>query len=368
MNDKDDAIRDGYLFLSLLTSFSAKKLWDMIHVSENVTAIPTYPMSYFKSRGINFTEIEENQYQSVVSEEKVRFTKEELVRTDTHYICYENPLYPQNLKDDSTPPVGLFYKGSLPDPNKKKVAIVGSRRCSSYGRDIALSFSREFALNGVEVISGMALGIDGYAGEGALIGEKNDFAVLAGGVDRPYPMDNLGLYMELQKKGGILSERPLKHVPYAREFPLRNRIISGIADVLLVVEAAKKSGTQITVEYGIAQNKDIFAIPGRIDDPISEGTNTLIKNGALMATSPEDILERLGILVTEKLRKEEITFQAPGEKTVYKALSAEILSVDELLEKTGLPVSDMLDILLRLEMRGLVSRDGLFGYKKSPRK
>ena len=209
------------------------------------------------------------------------------------YIPHMHPDYPKRLPD---PPFGIFLWGKLPGEQVPAVAIIGTRDCSEYGRYMAERAAEELAAKGIGVISGMARGIDGISQRAALRAGGNTYAVLGNGVDICYPPENRGLYEELKRKGGILSEYLPGTGPKAGLFPLRNRIISGLSDLVLIVEAREKSGTLITADMALEQGKEVYAVPGRITDPLSKGCNRLIKQGAGIALSIEEMLEETGIL------------------------------------------------------------------------
>ena len=211
-------------------------------------------------------------------------------------ILRENPLYPGRMRELASMPERLYNLGELPDDGIPSVAIVGAKLCSSYGRGTAYQFGMALAKCGVQIISGMAAGIDASAQAGALDGGGKSFAVLAGGVDICYPRGNIDLYGRLIRNGGILSEQPpgTKNIGYL--FPTRNRIISALSDIVLVVEAKAQSGSLITVDFALSQGKTVFAVPGRVGDLLSDGCNYLIAQGAGIAYSPEAVLHELKIM------------------------------------------------------------------------
>ena len=201
--------------------------------------------------------------------------------------------YPKRLYDIPDPPRILYVKGELPDEERPSVSIVGARLCSDYGRYTARKFAYVLAEAGVQIISGMALGIDGISHKAAIEAGGRTFAVLGCGVDVCYPVQNQEIYERLPSYGGVLSEYPPGTKPHAGLFPRRNRIISGLAELLLVIEARKKSGTLITVDAALEQGKEVYALPGRVTDALSGGCNALIAQGAGIATSPDRLLEEL---------------------------------------------------------------------------
>ena len=208
-------------------------------------------------------------------------------------ICYNDAEYPKRLRNIPEPPNMLYVKGRVPEEGRPSVSIVGARLCSDYGRYTARKFAHVLAGAGIQVISGMALGIDGISHRAAMEAGGRTFAVLGCGVDICYPAQNQEIYEKLPSYGGILSEYPPGTAPCAGLFPRRNRIISGLADILLVIEARKKSGTLMTVEAALEQGKEVYALPGRVTDALSGGCNALIAQGAGIATSPDRLLEEL---------------------------------------------------------------------------
>lgn len=201
--------------------------------------------------------------------------------------------YPQRLLNIPDPPLMLFYKGRLPKENELSLAIVGARECSSYGEKVAGMFSKELSAEGVQIISGMARGIDGIAQRCAVDVSGSTFGVLGCGVDVVYPKENSDIFEKILDKGGLISEFEPGTQPLRRFFPLRNRLISGLSDAVLVVEARKRSGTYITVTQALEQGREVYAVPGRITDALSDGCNNLIASGAGIAVSPEDVLREL---------------------------------------------------------------------------
>ncbi len=205
-------------------------------------------------------------------------------------ICPEDSDYPDRLKNIYDPPLCLYIKGRLPDETKPVIAVVGTRKCTEYGLRTARYFGKAFTESGFRVISGMALGIDSCVQREVLANGGETFAVLGSGADVPYPYRNKDLYARLINRGGIISEIPPAGQPEAVNFPRRNRIISALSDGVLVIEAYYRSGSLITANYGLEQGKEVFAVPGRIDDPSSAGCLDIIRSGATPVTGINDIL------------------------------------------------------------------------------
>ncbi len=273
------------------------------------------------------------------------------------YISRKETVYPERLKNFKRMPKGLYVLGRLPADDKPSIAIVGSRRSTNYGNEIARFFAKELALAGVQIISGMAWGIDGMAHEGALEAGGDTFAVLGSGVDICYPAGHRKLYEKLISCGGVLSEQLPGMAPLPGHFPARNRIISGLSDLVLVVEAKEKSGALITADFALEQGKDVFAVPGRIKDPLSAGCLNLLKQGAGLADSPFTILEILGISgnITKKQTTDSANFAlAKEEDIVYSCIGPCPVCLDELVQKTHLPVQKIISVLVGLELKGCI--------------
>lgn len=257
--------------------------------------------------GKNIAKVREAMAESNRNAPAPDFCGEQLSGKGIRSVCICDPDYPGRLRRIPDPPFALYYYGTLPSDSRPSVGMVGTRMASPYGREQARKFSMKLSENGIQIISGMARGIDGVAGKGALDGSIHcagtdpdqdvsrtnaaSFAVLGCGVDICYPRENLELYEALRDRGGIISEYPPGTEPEARLFPSRNRIISGLSDVILVIEAREKSGTMITVDQALEQGKDVFALPGRVSDRNSAGCNNLIRQGAGIALSSMSILD-----------------------------------------------------------------------------
>lgn len=275
--------------------------------------------------------------------------------------------YPKRLLEIYDYPMGIFVKGRLPQEEKPSIAVVGARGCSAYGERLAEEFSRALASQKVQVISGLAIGIDGAAHRGAIRAGGATFGVLGCGVDICYPSSNYSLYEAMEDTGGILSEFPLRSRPQSWHFPMRNRIISGLSDAVLVVEAKERSGSLITAELGLEQGRGIFVVPGRITDHLSTGCNLLIQQGAHMAISPNDILEYLGMKCQKELilHEKNVNGLAKKEKMVYSCLDFKPKHLDDIMADCGLGIGECMNILLELELGGYVFRSANHYYGKN---
>lgn len=273
--------------------------------------------------------------------------------------------YPSGCRQLYQPPKRLFYIGRLPH-ERYRIAIVGARDCSLYGREVARRFAAYLAANGVAVMSGMARGIDGWAHQGALEGGGNTYAVLGSSAEICYPSEHERLYRSILRRGGVISEYEPGTKARAGFFPMRNRIISALSHAVLVVEAKIKSGSLITADLALEQGKDVFVIPGRIGDTLSEGCNNLIKQGACLVTEPQEILECLGV-VPEKEMKNFTNlniFLETREKMVYDNLGFEPRHLSELAEEQKMEQTEMMRCLLSLLNKGMIREIGSHYYLK----
>lgn len=225
--------------------------------------------------------------------EEVFASYDELVEKGISFYPFYHPEYPERLKEIGDRPFGLYVKGHLPQNDTKRVAIIGARNCSAYGKYVAEQFAEGLAEKEVEIVSGMAMGIDSLAQAAALRVGGATYAVLGCGVDICYPSAHKALYEEICGKGGVLSEYPPGTTPIPERFPPRNRIISGLSDAILVVEARQKSGTLITVDMALEQGREVYVVPGRITDRLSDGCNRLLEQGAAIALSPKQLYREL---------------------------------------------------------------------------
>lgn len=271
-------------------------------------------------------------------------------------ILYGEDSYPEKLTYISDPPFSLYVKGHLPDPKKLSVSIVGARKCTPYGEKIAMDYGEALGSAGAQIISGLALGIDGAGQRGALNGGGETFGVLGCGVDICYPREHIGLYMDIQKQGGIISELPMGSKPLSYNFPRRNRIISGLSDVVLIIEAKEKSGSLITADQALEQGRDVYALPGPVDSPLSRGCHLLIKQGAGILLSPKELIEELNIQIVPAGKDSEQNKKnlESAENMVYSCVGLFPKNVTQLMENTSLEAKELLEILGRLQIRGFI--------------
>uniref|UniRef100_UPI004055ADC4 DNA-processing protein DprA n=1 Tax=Agathobacter sp. TaxID=2021311 RepID=UPI004055ADC4 len=271
-------------------------------------------------------------------------------------VSMEQENYPKRLRNIHNPPYVLYYIGDLPNEEQKSVAIVGSRGRSAYGSQAAHLLAKRLSDYGVLVISGLARGIDGDAHKGALEGSSPTYAILGCGVDICYPREHYYLYEEITTRGGILSEYPPGTPPKPIHFPQRNRIIAGLSDCVAVMEAREKSGSLITADYAMEQGKDVYALPGRITDPLSAGCNHLIKQGAGIVQSVEDFLKDLDIMPEKNYMQENFIKKLleKDETLVYSLTDFQPISLGTLMEKTNLSLCQLLEAVSCLKELGLI--------------
>lgn len=292
-----------------------------------------------------------------------------LERLGVRAITRLHEEYPAALTQIYDPPAVIYVKGNPDLQRERAMAVVGSRRCTREGRQAAREFTRTLAENGVSIVSGLARGIDTCAHEGCLEGGGHTIAVLGSGVDQVYPPENTGLYQRILDSGGaIISEYLPGTPPLAGNFPARNRIISGLSQGVLLVEAAARSGAMITVRYAADQGKEIFAVPGSVYAPQSESPNLLIRDGAGVALSGWDILEAMRWSDRPKpdsVVKPEIELDEE-ERIVVEPLKDEELSYEELVERTRIPPARLNSLLTTLELRGIIKQNPGKMYRVYP--
>jgi DNA processing protein len=276
-------------------------------------------------------------------------------RNGARVVTFLSEDYPKVLFEIPDPPPFLYVKGELRGI-ELAIAIVGSRRASTYGLQTTGRLARELAGHGVTVLSGMARGIDAAAHRGALDAGGRSVGVLGCGIDVQYPPENRRLFDEMAEKGALVSECPMGTLPLAENFPRRNRIISGMSRGILVVEAMENSGSLITVQYALEQGREVFAVPGNINSAGSRGTNRLIREGAKLVESVEDILDEFPHRQREggdhvEAARFDLT---PQEAAAYALLAEAPLHIDDIIVKSALTVGEVSAILLRLELKGAI--------------
>jgi DNA processing protein len=275
-------------------------------------------------------------------------------------VPFTSPDYPARLRMIADPPPFLYIKGALAPEDDRTVAIVGSRIASDYGRRVARDLARGLASLGFTVASGMARGIDGVAHESALRAGGRTIAVLGSGVERPYPPEHEALYRSISENGAVVSELPVGTRPMAFNFPARNRLISGLSLGVVIVEATEKSGSLITAAMALEQGREVFAVPGEAGASRSRGAHQLIRQGAKLAETVDDIIEEIAPQLARRGGAASAAARqlppSAGEQTrkIFALLRDNSLQVDQVIERSGLPAAQVLEILLDLELKGFV--------------
>lgn len=281
-------------------------------------------------------------------------------RLGVSFITYWDPDYPTRLKQISDPPPVLFCRGSLDEGGATYLAVVGTRSPTAYGRVVAERLCRELAECGVTIVSGLARGVDSIAHRAALRAGGRTVAVLGSGVDVIYPAENRELARKIVRQGALVSELPLGAKPDAPNFPRRNRLIAGMCVGTLVVEAGEKSGALITARYALEQNREVFAVPGNVTSEKSRGTNRLIKEGAKLVETVEDVLDEIRSQLPSLLRQVKPVAAMPHldglERKVYECLSQEPKHIDDLASELGEEPGRVLAALLSLELKNLATQ------------
>lgn len=284
-----------------------------------------------------------------------------LAQPDNHLITWNDPAYPAALRDLPAPPAWLYVKGDPAWLARPMLAIVGSRHATPQGLRDAEAFAQTLSEAGLTIVSGLALGIDTAAHNGGLAGLASSVAVVGTGLDRVYPARNKALAHRLAAEGGIVSEFPIGTPPKSGHFPRRNRIISGLSLGVLVIEAALESGSLITARLASEQGREVFALPGSIHSTLSKGCHRLIKQGAKLVESANDVLEELGRLLPETLSRKSADTAAFGkvsetDDALLVLLSGGPLILDQLASRLGLTVEDVSVKLLAAEMQGAIAK------------
>ncbi len=288
---------------------------------------------------------------------------ERIAAAGARVLTWESPDYPHLLREISAPPPVLYVKGTITEKDAWAVSVVGTRRTSDYGREVTRRLTGALARNGITIVSGMARGIDGEAHRAALKAGGRTIAVLGCGIDRVYPPEYRKLAQEIAAHGALVSDYPLGTKPEGKNFPPRNRIISGLSLGVLIVEAGVRSGALITADYAAEQGRDVFAVPGSILAHGHAGTNALIQDGAKVVLGPGDILEELNLtMVAEQVEARQVLPANETEEALLTHLSADPTHVDELQQQLSLPIAQVTSTLALMELKGMVRQVGGMKY------
>lgn len=296
---------------------------------------------------------------------------EDIISKQIKAVFWGDEIYPEKLKEIPNPPYQLFYLGKLPATKEKCVSIIGARNCSEYGKEAANYFGSELAKKGVSVVSGLASGIDCISQKASVDNGGISYGIVGSGVDICYPASNRSIYENLKSAGGVISEFPPGTKPLARNFPLRNRIISGLSDVVLVVEARERSGTSITVNMALEQGRSVYAVPGRINNALSKGCNRMISEGAGVATSVDVILDELGIVNYYKdivVKCIQNGVDNPLKNSIIQLLMDKEYDINELYSNLdgATDIGDLQVLLMEMCLEGVIyERLSVYGVIKS---
>ena len=355
-----------WLWLSLIANGKYQLIRNLIDEFKN-------PQNIWNENFTNYP-IEEDSKLKLTSE-NLKYQAEKLYeyssKNNIKIISYIDNNYPSNLKELSSPPPVLFYKGTLMPKDECAVAIVGSRYASDYGKNICKQIANSLSELNVTIVSGMAKGIDATAHSASLAQNTRTIAVLGNGVDIIYPYENRNLYSQIINNGCVLSEFYPTVKPIARHFPIRNRIISGLSLATIVIEAQEKSGSLITASFAAEQGREVFAVPGNINTRHSTGTNKLIKDGARIFTSVTDVIEELNLCIHHKLSAMTPVIDdippnlTPNQLKIYNTLSDTPIHIDIIGQKTNLSAIEIATEVTMLEIMGVISESsGKFFTKK----
>ncbi len=351
------AYRNYWIALSLLPEIGpvrARKLLAVFGTPEKIFEARPGDLLSVEGIGINrMKNIKEFSLWEEV-EKQVRVIEQKEIKA----VCLDEADYPEMLREIEDAPIVLYVKGDIETQDRYAIAVVGSRRMTDYGASVADDISGELASMGFTVVSGMARGIDTLAHRAALKAGGRTFAVLGSGIDIPYPPENKALMDRIAGSGCVITEFPPGTSPDKENFPRRNRIISGLSLGVLVVEATSESGALITARYATDQGREVFAVPGNVVSPGSEGTNELIRRGAVLTRKAEDIVKELapvlkGFIRSVEKMKTDVTHE---EMKLCNLLSGEPKQIDDISRESGLPTSEALGILLGLELKGAVKQ------------
>lgn len=274
-------------------------------------------------------------------------------------VTHDSPLFPGNLKQVPDAPVYLYTKGSLLPEDNRAIAIVGTRKPTHYGLAMAQRLASGLAAAGFTIVSGLARGIDTQAHKGALSAGGRTITVLGSGIDVVYPPENKSLLGAIMRSGAAVTENPLGTQPEAGYFPARNRIISGLSLGTVIIEASEDSGSLITAQYAREQGRPLFAVPGNVGSAVSRGTNNLIRQGAALVESVEDILRSIapdGMPGRPGATKHALPPLSPEEQAVFDHITAEPRHIDRIMQETGTTAGRLSGVLITLELKGLVTQ------------
>lgn len=357
-----------WLGFSLVPTIGPKRIHDLLNEFGSLST--AWNATERQLQGAGLEEQPLNNLLRVRQQIDLEAELEKVNKAGSVLITLDDERYPAPLKALHDAPPVLYVRGTLTPSDHFALSIVGTRKATKYGLDVAYDLAKQLARQGITIISGLAHGIDSAAHRGALDGGNRTLAILGCGIDTIYPSSNRDLAQKITHNGALVSEFPLGTPPEGRNFPRRNRIISGLALGVLVVEAPENSGAIITATIAAEQGREVFAVPGNIYSPTSSGTNRLIQDGAKLVTGVNDILEELNITfqrVETRKQTEQIAPADATEAALLKFLSFDPLHIDELVRLCGLPTHTVSGTLTILELKGLAQMVGHMQYSLTNR-
>ncbi|MFN8529418.1 MAG: DNA-processing protein DprA [Anaerolineae bacterium] len=367
VNDQGGSTEHPYwLGFSLIPGIGSRRIETLLHAFGTLSTAWHAPEAQLRAAGLP----DQSLHSLVTGRKRLDLHQEwtKVIRTGARLIIRTDDAYPTRLAEIEDAPPLLYVRGEVTAADSRALAIVGTRKPSHYGLEVARKLARELAEQGITIISGLAQGIDAAGHQAALEAGGRTIAVLGSGIDQIYPREHYTLASRLIEQGALISEFPLGSPPDARHFPQRNRIISGLSLGVLVVEAPEKSGALITATYAVEQGRDVFAVPGNILNPASRGGHRLIQDGAKLVTDVRDILEEFDITYAQNEVREVTEQAAPEsdvERQIFRLLSHEPLHVDVVIRQCGLPTALVTSTLTILELKGLVNNIGGMQYIKT---
>lgn len=352
-------LKDTLLILNAIPGISGNIVKKLINLFGSPEEVLCQKYETLLGQGLNQTLVT-----NIIHFPKDKFLEGEynlLKIKDVDVLTYFDDAYPTFLKQINQAPIVLYIKGNSSFLKSPAVALVGSRKASYYGMKIAEEFSSAFAQTGLTVVSGLAYGIDTASHQGCLKMNGQTVAVLGCGLNHVYPKENTQLFEDVAQKGLLVSEFPMNTTPLAYNFPRRNRIISGLSLATIVVEAAEKSGALITADYAIEQNREVFVIPGNIDSVYSQGTNRLIKDGAKMALSPQEVLLELGFEIQNYLDQENSQLKphiqlSVDEYKVFEFVHHQPEHIDVIATHCKQDIGVLMGQMVNLELKGVIKQ------------
>ena len=349
-----------WVAFNLVKGIGPVRLEKLLLYFEDIQAAWQAPEYHLRSAGLS--QKLSQQLVSVRSQVSLSKLEEQIQESGIRVLTWDDQGYPEGLRTITQSPFVLYIKGTLDKEDIWAVGIVGTRRFTDYGRQVAEEISRVLANHGISVVSGLARGIDGIAHRSVLDAGGRTLAVLGSGLDQIYPPEHKALAEQISQHGALISDYPLGTPPDGSNFPPRNRIISGLSKAIIIIEAGVKSGALITANYAAEQGKEVFAVPGKITAPMSKGTNLLIKQGAHPLLEPQDVLDilKLSLLSEQKIVRKTL----PGdtrEAQIYQVVGDEPLHVDEISTQTKIPIEQVTSTLALMELKGMVRKT--FGMK-----